>query len=372
MTAPHPARRILTVVAALVAVVAVVVVTLLLDGRSRPGAPAGPGAGPATTTPAPAGTTTVTVFFHHGEPDDPRRVVGVTRSVPETGAVATAALSQLLAGPTAPEREAGYFSPFDAETADALISVRVADRVARADFHDFRAAVPEGGAAFGGAALLAELDATLTQFPTVTSTVYSFDGDVAAFYEWMQLVPPPDDAADAVPVASRFLADVAGMQPLEGTFRSTGDDRGAVVFPGRGPDGRPLAGVGTVVTVQRGEPGWTATGAHTDTIAVDAPSAGQLLTPPLDVRGTAVAFEGTVTVRIVADADPGPGELGRGVVTGGGDGMRPFAGRIDFTAPGAATAGWVVFAEESAADGSVLRATVVPVGFGAAAQAPGA
>jgi hypothetical protein len=37
--------------------------------------------------------------------------------------------------------------------------------------------------------LLAELDATLKQFPTIKGTLYAFDGDVPAFYTWLQLGP---------------------------------------------------------------------------------------------------------------------------------------------------------------------------------------
>ena len=43
----------------------------------------------------------------------------------------------------------------------------------------------------GSALLLAQLDATLTQFPTVEATRYSFDGDQEAFYSWLQLAVPP-------------------------------------------------------------------------------------------------------------------------------------------------------------------------------------
>ena len=34
------------------------------------------------------------------------------------------------------------------------------------------------------------LDSTATQFPTVDRVVYSFGGDIAAFYEWLQRTPP--------------------------------------------------------------------------------------------------------------------------------------------------------------------------------------
>jgi hypothetical protein len=38
--------------------------------------------------------------------------------------------------------------------------------------------------------LLAALDSTLAQLPGITGARYSFDGDEAAFYEWLQVAPP--------------------------------------------------------------------------------------------------------------------------------------------------------------------------------------
>jgi hypothetical protein len=56
---------------------------------------------------------------------------------------------------------------------------------------------------YGSAALLAELDATLKQFPTVRCTLYAFNGDVPAFYAWLQLEVPSTPAGTwhAIPPA---------------------------------------------------------------------------------------------------------------------------------------------------------------------------
>lgn len=78
-------------------------------------------------------------------------------------------------------------------TGQLLRSVRIANGVAHVDFHDFSKVIPNATSSFGSAALLAELDGTLTQFGTVRSTVYSFEGDVDAFYLWLQLTPPTGD-----------------------------------------------------------------------------------------------------------------------------------------------------------------------------------
>jgi hypothetical protein len=135
-----------------------------------------------TTTPAPSGYP-VTVFFskHPDSDHDFTTVFPLTRTAP-TLAVATYAVQQLIAGPTAAEQQTGYFTELtgaidrsDASTgsgADGTISLHV------------RGTTPERGTATlqfcrtlhtGGigadARITAELQATLTQFPTITHAV---------------------------------------------------------------------------------------------------------------------------------------------------------------------------------------------------------
>ncbi len=157
-------------------------------GPTTPGTqPSSPGqAGQPSTAPA---TMTVRVFFHKSTPAG-GKLAAVTRTVPYTPAVATTAMTQLLAGPTAAERNAGIWSWFSGRTAGMLRGIRISGGVAYADFRDFRHIIPNASSSAGSAALLDELDATLKQFPAVHSTVYSFNGDVPAFYEWLQRVPP--------------------------------------------------------------------------------------------------------------------------------------------------------------------------------------
>jgi hypothetical protein len=62
--------------------------------------------------------------------------------------------------------------------------------VAYVDFEDFRRVIPNASASCGSALLLAQLDRTVTQFPTVDRAVYSFEGDADAFYEWLQRSAP--------------------------------------------------------------------------------------------------------------------------------------------------------------------------------------
>lgn len=143
-----------------------------------------------TTTAPPTETTEIELFFTPAEAVDTDcgAVEAVTREV--SGDPVEGALEQLVAGPTADEREAGLESWFSEETAGALIDVTVADGVAAVDFMDLRPIIPNASSSCGSAMLLAQLDATATQFAEVERAVYSLDGDVDAFYEWLQLSPP--------------------------------------------------------------------------------------------------------------------------------------------------------------------------------------
>jgi hypothetical protein len=122
---------------------------------------------------------TVRVYFHRqasGPESGPGKVVAVSRTVPRSPRVASAALNELLGGPTAWERAAGYWSFFSDDTAGMLRGVRVAGGTGFADFRDFRRLLPNATSSYGSTALLAELDAALKQFPTIERTLYAFNG----------------------------------------------------------------------------------------------------------------------------------------------------------------------------------------------------
>jgi spore germination protein GerM len=117
------------------------------------------------------------------------RVLPLRRTV-QAPSVLTGALRQLLRGPTAAERRHGYGGWFSSRTAGLLRAVKVSRGVAYVDFADFSRIVPNASSSCGSALLLAQLDRTATQFPTVRRALYSFDGSRRAFYEWLQLSPP--------------------------------------------------------------------------------------------------------------------------------------------------------------------------------------
>lgn len=96
----------------------------------------------------------------------------------------------LLRGPTAAERARGYGGWFSSRTAGRLRAVSASNGVARIDFEDFSRLIPGASSSCGSALLLAQLDRTALQFPTVRRAVYSFGGSQRAFYEWLQRSPP--------------------------------------------------------------------------------------------------------------------------------------------------------------------------------------
>ena len=136
-----------------------------------------------------AATARVKVFFPRGDLVDCSRVHSRYRRVRAPG-VLRGALTELLRGPTAAERLQGYDGWFSRRTAGRLNSVRLSGGVAHVDFRDFRKIIPNASTSCGSALLLAQLDRTALQFPTVRRAVYSFDGSVRRFYEWLQLSPP--------------------------------------------------------------------------------------------------------------------------------------------------------------------------------------
>lgn len=127
-----------------------------------------------TTTTAPATTTTsttpatvpVAVFFVRDE-----RMAAVDRDVTPPG-VARAAMTALLAGPTAEETAAGSSSSIPAGT--RLLGLRIADRVAEVDLSGEFAS---GGGSLSMLTRVAQVVYTLTGFPTVGSVRFLIDGE---------------------------------------------------------------------------------------------------------------------------------------------------------------------------------------------------
>ncbi len=131
----------------------------------------------------------VLIYMPRGTSDNCARVLPLKRLVPAP-ALVSGAMRALLGGPTRAERRRGYGGWFSAATAGHLRSVRIAHGVAHIDFRNFAAHVPSASTSCGSALLLAQLNRTATQFPTVRHAIYSFDGSRRVFYEWLQRQAP--------------------------------------------------------------------------------------------------------------------------------------------------------------------------------------
>ncbi len=145
------------------------VVSLNFGASSKP---------PPTTSPS---RTEVTVFFHRDE-----ELVPVTRLVPATTGVLRASLEQLLAGPTEDEQADGLRSPLSPDAAGMLQRVSLAEGKAVVDFVPGIIGNGNASTSTGSGLLLDQLNATVFQFPTVSSVEYRLDGSCEAFYEWLQ------------------------------------------------------------------------------------------------------------------------------------------------------------------------------------------
>ena len=135
-------------------------------------------------------TMTIKLYFHPDKVDpqwdDCNKVAPVTRTIPRTAAVATAALEELLKGPTS--QEAKEYSGFGPPATNGILkSVKVKNGAA---FVNFTKAVYEqmGNATTScGGGFFAMVDATLMQFPTIKNVYYAIEGNTNDFYEWVQV-----------------------------------------------------------------------------------------------------------------------------------------------------------------------------------------
>jgi putative hemolysin len=148
--------------------------------------------GPSETTATPEGPVTFNLYLL-APGDDCDQVLPFARTSTVEGALGEA-LSLLLAGPTPEQDAAGMRSWFSPETAGMLRSVEVENGTATIGFAaELRSTIPNASSSCGSAGLLAQLDATVLQFDSVDKAVYSLDGDIPAFYQWLQFSPPAPD-----------------------------------------------------------------------------------------------------------------------------------------------------------------------------------
>jgi hypothetical protein len=375
---------------------------------AEPSSPGGGGEEPGTSeglggSGAPGGTIQVSLYFIRGE-----QVAKVTRTIPRVTRIGAEAVKTLLAGPTAEERRAGLSTAIPAST--EFRNLVIEGGVARVDLSG---AFESGGGGLGLTLRLAQVTCTLDAFPTVNGVRFALDGQLRdvlsgdgvvvdrpvnceSYRDHLEESPPPvptfagiwpfttaadmeayarrgeklftDPASTAQEFAKRYLGfgtvvsfayTISGGQADIPVGFGTGEGGASL------PDPRPT----TTVRVRQlvgegfGSP-WTVVGARSELIVVDEPGGNiPRIASPLRVTGRATAFEGTVQVEVREDGMTFGQSLGKGFVTGRGDGvLGPFSGEIRFRRP-TRPGGAVVFFEQSAADGSTLRATVVRVAF---------
>jgi hypothetical protein len=331
----------------------------------------------------------------------------VSRTVPNVSRIGAEAVKALLAGPTPAEANAGITTAVPAGTRFLDLAIG-GDGIAKVDLsRDFES----GGGSLGMTLRLAQVTCTVGQFPTVKGVRFALNGEVVSVFSgdgivldkpvtcesYRQVLHPPADTAtfagiwpfatkaeldayaagtdktygDPVATARDFAAKYVGMDnPVTFGFRSTGPGAGEVGVGPRYLEGHTtLANPRATFTValrQLGAQGataaWTVVGATSPEIVVTLPGPGDRAVSPVRLTGQALAFEGSVSVSVREDGMLAGQSLGKGVVTGGGDQLRPFSGQVSF---GAASkpAGAVTFVELSAADGQIRKATVVRVRF---------
>ncbi len=113
--------------------------------------------------------------------------LGAPRSMEGTAQALEATLRELLKGPTPEEREEGISSWFSPETGTALRSVDVDDEGnVVVDFRDLARLIPAASSSAGSTMLLAELNATVFQYPLVRSVEYRMEGSCDTFWNWLQ------------------------------------------------------------------------------------------------------------------------------------------------------------------------------------------
>lgn len=122
----------------------------------------------------PASMMDVSVYFSNtisdpGSPDC-RINYPVSRSIPQTQAVARAALEELFKGPTTAEYNAGFRTFLGSGI--TINSLSITNGVAYLDL----ATLTGPGGSCGVAGMVSQITKTLTQFPTVTSVVMTVKG----------------------------------------------------------------------------------------------------------------------------------------------------------------------------------------------------
>lgn len=181
-------------------------------------------------------TLDLQVYFHNRQQDpdfDCTQVFPVTRTVPVTTLVGSAALNQLFSGPTENEKAQGYTSLFSQATKNSLKILRVQNDVAYVDLHDIRESLANATSSCGAAQFLAAISQTMMQFPTVKKIRYAINGSATDFYGWLQMGCSLDNEYCANEIYKQNLIKLttpAAGQQISSPVIITGEARGNWFF----------------------------------------------------------------------------------------------------------------------------------------------
>lgn len=179
-----------------------------------------PTAAPPSASPSPAATMIVRAYFFLDDAagGDPA-LVPVLRTVPETKAVATAAMTALLAGPSNRERTAEPAIRTTIPADSELLGIRISGGVATVNLSgEFEA----GGGSFSVLGRLAQVVYTLTQFSSVDRVRFELDGEPVTLFSAEGIVL--DEPVGRATYRDEFLPAIFVDRPAWGA---------ALPYPGR-------------------------------------------------------------------------------------------------------------------------------------------
>jgi len=173
------------------------------DLTAAPSATVLPSAGPSgspAASPAPAATTIVRTYFYLGGELGSEGLVPLLREVPQTRAVATAAMNALLAGPTAQESAQRVITSA-VPAGSRLLGLTVENGIATVNLSS---EFESGGGSMSVFVRLGQVVFTLTQFPTVDAVLFEIEGQPVTVFssEGIVLDGPigRDEYADLLPL----------------------------------------------------------------------------------------------------------------------------------------------------------------------------
>lgn len=142
-------------------------------------------------------TMTIKLYFLNEQTnpnlEDCTDVQPVSRTIPKTKAVATAALEELFKGVMPEETKKGFVSFTPEETRGILKSIKIKNKNAYINFN--KVVYEQMGTATTscGGGFFSSIEKTLYQFPTIKKVFYAIEGNPADFYDWIQVGECPKE-----------------------------------------------------------------------------------------------------------------------------------------------------------------------------------